>query len=246
MKVAIYFLTLIFLSGFVSAHRDPNKSYLEYANQLKSKSQQQAKTPLDVEQVYSSAILPHATEWSDSQTTLARFKSIRDERFLENPSGFMRRSSWLYPDDGCFDRAALAIMNSSKWNFPVPKKVFVFGNLTVKTQNAPGGEVTWWYHVAPLVEVNGTKLVLDPAIEPSHPLALPDWLATMSSDPGSLNISVCESGTYSPDDDCAKVTDGVEDVAARDQLYYLNDEWNRLVELGRHPEQELGDTPPWK
>ncbi len=157
----------------------------------------------------------------------------------------MRRSSWLYPDDGCFARASLAILNLSKWNVAVPKKVFVFGDLRVETKNSPSGFVTWWYHVAPLVEVNGEKFVLDPAIEPSRPLPLGDWLARQSANPDALEVAVCGSGSYTPYDECFKETDGEETSALSEQGYYLDAEWERLQRLGRNPVEELGDLPPW-
>ena len=176
-----------------------------------------------------------------------RFKKLRDVRWLttEDHPDFLRRSSWLYPDDGCFARAALVIMNLSHWKIPVPNKIFVFGDLEVKTPNSQSGSVSWWYHVAPIVTVNGQKYVLDPAIEPLRPLKLEEWLSKMSSDVSTLEVSICQSGSYMPSDFCDKVTDGSEATAAQDQISYLGDEWSRLELLRRDPTADLGDTPPW-
>jgi hypothetical protein len=206
-------------------------------------------TPVDEAKSYgqNKATLPAATAWADEKLMKTAFESFRDYRFLERDSkpGFLRRVSWLYPDDGCFARASLAIVNLNQWKYAVPKKIFVFGNLEVKTVNSPWGSVSWWYHVAPLVEVNGEKYVLDPAIEPKNPLRLEDWLARMSPTPDSLEVAVCGSGSYTPYDACYKDTDGVESMALSDEGYFLDAEWARLVELGRDPEKELGDLPPW-
>lgn len=121
----------------------------------------------------------------------------------------------------------------------------MFGNLTVRTANAPSGSVSWWYHVAPIVQVNGQKYVLDPAIEPHGPLKLEDWLARMDTNINRLEVAVCSSGSYSPVDSCDHVSDGVEPVAMGDQQEFLSLEWTRQIELGRNPLDVLGPNPPW-
>lgn len=194
--------------------------------------------------------LPPATEWENSAVMTERFERFRDLRFITQDlrPNFPRRSSWLYPDDGCFARAALAVRNLAQWNAPLPKKVFAFGNLTVKTPNAHGGSVSWWYHVAPLVEINNQKYVLDPALSPKKVLTLNEWLLLMTDTPGDVSgieVSVCESGAYTPGDDCSHVSDGKEEGALQDQEYYLDEEWNRLLQLKRKPDLELGEFPPW-
>jgi hypothetical protein len=35
------------------------------------------------------------------------------------------------------------------------------------------------------------------------------------------------------------------DSAVSEQSAYLYPEWQRLLELNRNPEKELGDFPPW-
>ncbi|MFK5282143.1 hypothetical protein ACI3PL_21545, partial [Lacticaseibacillus paracasei] len=72
-----------------------------------------------------------------------------------------------------------------------------------------------------------------------------DWLATMSKNPDSLEVAVCGSGSYTPYDACQRDSDGVESTALYDQPSYLDAEWQRLQRLGRNPEKELGDLPPW-
>lgn len=235
-----------------SAHRDPGTSYEAYKTKAWLMSQgrqpqQDSRTPVDVAIAYDKAVLPEATKWNSQAEMLERFRKLRDIRFLVDSSkpDFLRRSTWLYPDDGCFARAALAVRNLFKWTNPAPSKVFVFGNLNVQTSNSPYGSVTWWYHVAPLVQVDGEKYVLDPAIEPRQPLKLNDWLARMSQSPGQLEVAVCGSGSYTPYDPCARDTDGKEEMAETDQQYFLGAEWERLESLNRKPEEELGDNPPW-
>lgn len=175
----------------------------------------------------------------------AAFERIRDMRFLEDPErqGFMRRSSWMYPDDGCFARAALMVKNLPQ-RHPRPGKVFIFGNLTVKTPNSPEGEVSWWYHVVPGFRMGKDVVVLDPAIDPYKPLFLQEWVATMTNDPSSVTLSFCEPDTYVPSSSCRTPT-SQEKEARSTQVGYLRDERERLQNMNRDADRELGDFPPW-
>lgn len=196
---------------------------------------------------YSEAELPEATPWVSHEILQMRFEKIRDERFLTLASDpdFPRRISWLYPKDGCFARASLFNRIAFRLFIPIPNKVFAFGNLRVKTPNARRGVVGWWYHVAPIVEVKGVKYVLDPAIDHEKPLPLEEWLSRMGK-PEKIKVAICNTGTYSPGDDCNKKTDGMELRALRTQKYYLELEERELRRMGRDPEIELGEHPPWK
>ncbi len=173
------------------------------------------------------------------------FAKLRDERFLKDTThAMLRRSSWLFPDDGCFARAALAIQNIKLWNQPVPAKLFIFGNLTVKTPNSPSGSVSWWYHVVPIVMVGQQPVVFDPAINPTAPMLLKDWIKTMVPDEKAATFSLCHSSSYSPASPCAAESNS--SLPALDhQMEYLKMEWQRLLELKRDPANELGNYPPW-
>jgi hypothetical protein len=80
------------------------------------------------------------------------FEAVRDARYLKDTvrDSFLRRSSWLYPQDGCWIRAELARKQALQNKLGNLLKVFIFGALSVKTANALAGHVTWWYHVAPI------------------------------------------------------------------------------------------------
>ncbi|MGE0526571.1 MAG: protein-glutamine glutaminase family protein [Bdellovibrionales bacterium] len=239
-----------------SAYRDPAQSYRAYKERARLFSPGIEPTPMDgvndtpvgQAQKFGNATLPDVVDWESEEVLKMRFTWIRDYRFLTSESRpeFPRRSSWMYPDDGCFARAALATRNLRGWRAPVPNKIFVFGNLSVNSPNAIGGQVTWWYHVAPLVEVKGQKYVLDPALEPREPLLLEEWLHRMSQNTSELEVAICGSGAYTPYDTCSRLTDGREEMAESDQKGFLEWEWERLEALNRNPEQELGDNPPWK
>ena len=229
----------------VSATRALDVDYQEMIKTVSLASHESIrKSALKSARRFPQAKLPKATAWRKDQL-LPRFQKMRDARFLkENVALSPRRASWLYPDDGCFARASLANRNLFRWYHPVPSKVFAFGNLRVKTKNSPRGVVGWWYHVAPIVEVAGEKYVLDPAIEPLKPLLLLEWLQRMGK-PEKMKVAICASGTYTPGDNCAKETDGLELSAERTQRHYLKLEERRLKTLRRPVALELGDRPPW-
>lgn len=253
LLLAIAFAPLSFaeINASSSAYREPGTSYKAYkqsAMLFDSQSVIQHRvTPMGSSQHFGEGTLDDATPWESEEIMLERFKEFRDLRFTSVPSrpDFARRSSWMYPDDGCFARAALAVRNLSQHNYPAPKKVFAFGDLEVMTSNSQSGSVSWWYHVAPLVQIGTQKYVLDPAIHPAGPLKLEEWLAKMNTNPASIEVAICESGTYTPGDDCTKLSDGKEEGALSDQTYYLEAEWERIQSLGRDPERELGEFPPW-
>jgi len=207
------------------------------------------------------AALANVPVWSSNETITEAFARVRDTAFiswnLSDGTFFPRRSTWLYPDDGCFARAELMAFNLEDWGYPGVVKIFVFGNLEVTSQNAAKkpdgttGSVRWWYHVAPILKSGENKyIVLDPSIDPQKPLPLSSWLNSMGWNNGSgttILMSICPSHTYVPYDDCdfAIISTGNYDATLERQKYYLPKEWNRLVNLGRDPLSELGRYPWW-
>ncbi len=198
-------------------------------------------------------------EYSELQLAQGFFH-VRDHRFLRTPDApdFLRRESWLYPDDGCYSRAAIASRQLGDASFPSPAKIFIFGDLSAQTPNSPDGVVHWWFHVAPVVSVPvpgdraglssshpETWYVLDPTLEPSHPLTLTDWISRQTEDPSSVRIAVCEPHTYRPEDPCENPAKETEADSDNDEAFFLAQEWERQVELDRDPEVVLGAAPPW-
>jgi hypothetical protein len=232
-----------------SAYRqiDTDYSFYEWRSlQQHSKPRLRGTTPIRSANFFSESLsIKRPQTWRSLPDLQQRFEKIRDERFLTvsgEPS--LRRISWLYPQDGCWIRAALFNRNAFRLFVPIPDKIFAFGNLRVKTANSSRGVVSWWYHVAPIVSVGSEKYVLDPALEAGKPLVLKEWLARMGT-PEKIKIAICGTGTYSPNDNCNKHTDGMELKASAAQKRYLQLERQELLKLGRNPEQELGETPPW-
>jgi hypothetical protein len=189
-----------------------------------------------------------AADFGEYSLLETAFRRLRDFQFVESVTHpeIVRRSTWLYPDDGCFARADLAVQNLAGWNYPQVEKVFIFGDLSVATANSPSGGVSWWFHVAPLARVGDDLYVLDPAVHPDGPLTLTEWTDQISDDPTAVVVSFCGSTAYSPYSRCD--TPGVADWERTigDQKDFLDPEWDRLVELGRDPKAELGESPPWK
>jgi hypothetical protein len=207
-------------------------------------------TVLSVRKSLSEVDYSNAPQWESYEQVKKVFEQIRDARFIytheSGPNIFPRRSSWLYPADGCFARAALASQNAALWGNPRPAKIFVFGDLEVKTKNSTSGSVSWWYHVAPIVAVGKEYYILDPSIDSSRPLTLNEWCSTMTDDLSSLQATVSNPYTYVPRS-IVENTNKLEDVKAlRDQHIFLRFEWRNLESLERNPQEELGENPPWQ
>lgn len=178
------------------------------------------------------------------------FEHARDEKAFTDEESRARRASWLYPDDGCFVRAAVVADVIAKNAAVKTAKIFAFGSLSVDTVNSPDHYVTWWYHVAAIAKITDpaasgdkTVYVYDPAIDPKAPMEVHAWLSAMH-DPG-VQIAICSGDAYDPNSDCAN---GQSDTLLRargDAGSYLTSEWYRVQELGRDPRRELGDFPPW-
>ena len=186
-------------------------------------------------------------EWSSRESPQEAFRKIRDLRSLR-PAGSLidRRPSWLYPDDGCFARAEVAAQELVQLGFPKPNKIFAFGDLEVRSKNALGGLVSWWYHVVPAYKYKGKIIIFDPAIEPQKPLALSEWLQRMTGNTtGEIELAVCDSTALGPDSQCFDDSSLNREKVLKLQAPYLEREWTRLEELGRNPFRELGEHPPW-
>lgn len=174
------------------------------------------------------------------------FYYIRDNRYIETwEPNFPRRPTWLYPDDGCYARAEVAKIELQEKFFTKPKKIFVFGDLIALSNNSPSGKVTWWYHVAPTFRVGKNVYVLDPALESSRPLLLGEWNSRVGGDKTKTYFSICSPEAFDPDSDCDTRHGVDKETALSEQRGFLQSEWDRLIELGRNPDLELGDSPPW-
>lgn len=209
---------------------------------------------------------PNVPRWSDADI-LAQFAAVRDDRYLTEPSRplFLRRITWLYPEDGCQARAEQVNVRVSRPGVGKlkPHKLFVFGNylryppgLVVDTDNSFEGRVQWGWHVAPVVKNSaGEPIVLDPALNPCRPLPWKEWLALMVDDLSELDnlaegwgVALGDANAYDPG---SLVTGEGSHVA--DSLEYFRNvpinalllEWDLQLGLGRDPNVVLGSRPPW-
>jgi len=229
----------------LSAARAPQQDWKELTK--KSVGPRLLDTPIDKARPLPNVDFNNVIKLTDYAAVEAAFQKTRDVRFLRDPedANFMRRISWMYPDDGCFARSSLVIQKLEESDQKVFSKIFVFGNLSVQSSNALWGSVEWWYHVAPIVTDGTEKYVLDPAVDASRPLKLMEWIGRISPH-DAVSLAVCKGHTYEPEDSsCDSPLETGDDIATMDQLYFLPDERQRLYDLGRDADKELGDFPPW-
>ncbi|WII72770.1 protein-glutamine glutaminase family protein [Bdellovibrio sp. 22V] len=262
MKLFAFILALGFsLTGFastkgVSAVRHAHESYDQALHRHLFLNTFQVQFPLDRESRSVPAErakkplknlnlndIPDVGSYADLEN---EFKYIRDTRFMKSQDPhFPRRMTWLYPDDGCYARAEMAKVELVDHHFPAPKKLFVFGNLYAKTSNSPTGDVQWWYHVAVTYRVGNEAYVFDPAVEPKRPLKITEWNDLIGGSKAVLQYSICSAHTFDPMMDCYHPHEMTTDEAIYEQKAFFSDEWDRLLELKRSPEKELGNYPPW-
>lgn len=176
------------------------------------------------------------------------FAYIRDSKFINKQTGSIstRRLSWLFPDDGCYVRAGLASHFLNKQSVPDTQKLFAFGDLAVKSNNHPDGVVRWWYHVVPIYRVGNQGYVIDPSIDPRGPMLAEEWKKAMEINVPAEKFAICKTQIVSPEDNCSNPRGQSYESLIREQQGFLDQEWTRVQSLGRNPQQELGDSPPWK
>lgn len=212
-------------------------------------------------------LLQSVVTWPTYKTIKKNFKKIRDSRYFidESKPEFMRRISWLYPDDGCYSRIAAIIkdffgpMNNMVNEFSRPSKILAFGNLCVNTSNRPDGTISWWYHTAPIVRdaVTNQTYVLDPSINAKKPTTVEKWIELITAktgacaaSPGSVsNFSICNGYGIDPSSRCEFSYNENFEAEIRGMLLqkpFRRLEKDRQVVLGRDPDKVLGDLPPWK
>lgn len=188
-------------------------------------------------------------KWTSDVPIEVAFQEIRDRRFIADarrPS-FLRRLSWLFPDDGCYVRAEMAAQMLEENGFGKPAKIFVFGDLRTATEHHPDGAVEWWYHVVVGYQTDRGLLVFDPAVFAAAPLTLEKWATTIGSDERNSDVtfSLCDRNSFDPDSSCKSGKLHNPRKTSEIEQEFLNQEWSRQLELGRNPLKILGDEPPW-
>lgn len=210
-------------------------------------------------------LLAAVNSWSNVKIIQENFEKIRDIRYFNDTmvEGFVRRISWLYPDDGCWTRATAVVkdlfgpQHNVVNQYQRPSKIFAFGNLCVNTSHASDGYVSWWYHTAPVIRDAETHqvYVLDPAVEPRKPLTVDQWMAAIADNTGACanrgdrantvsRFGICNGYGTNPSSRCDS---GFQEEESTDVLQpgFQERERVRQVELGRNANMVLGDSPPW-
>lgn len=240
--------TQAFASG-ISAHRLPGENYEEASARFHQDTISRGRTgstPESVQVPLTNLDISSIPALSSTEILLAEFNYIRDTKFIQGAHlQFPRRISWLYPDDGCYVRAEMAANALVRQGAPLPKKIFVFGNLQATTPNAVLGYVQWWYHVAVTYRVGNTAYVFDPAINAKAPLTLKEWNTAVGGDLNRVKYAVCNHDAFDPGSACDETRPYSESTTLREQFGFLDSEWERLLELHRDPYTELRDNPPW-
>lgn len=243
----LFFLNISFAKTPTSAVRHPHENYIDFL-----KDTTRAESP-ELETAVSARKDLHTQPWmnmpvNDVDPLMLQdlFEKIRDDRPLKDTRGNLRRLTWLYPDDGCYARSAMVQKKLETKPYRGFQQIFIFGNLTLATQNHPTGQVSWWYHVAPIIRTDFGFFVFDPAIQPTHPLPLEKWLNQFVTSRMDTRVSICSHSTYMPDSLCI-TSEPIEYSSAyrEESETYLELEWQRIKHLGRNPEKDLGAEAPW-
>ena len=252
--VCIFFCTHAFARDQhqVSSVRLKGESWIKALKRVHANSpigKQSFQTPLSTAVTLEKLDPNLALAFQDSASRFQRnFEYLRDDRFLSDPNkdDFNRRLSWMYPDDGCFIRAEwMAKKFEMNFHSKSISKIFAFGDLSVKTMNSVDGQVSWWYHVVVGFRIDRRIFVYDPSIEARAPMELIDWVKTMSSDPNQVKIAICERGAYQPNSECSNTELLSDDEANSNIQDFLSAERDRLSDLDRDIDAELGINPPW-
>jgi Glutaminase len=89
---------------------------------------------------------------------------------------------FAHPFDGCWVRANRMCEIIAREFQEVPAKLWVYGDLLVKTSNSPTCEVNWDWHVAPVLFERSSRsrrmIVIDPSVGPG-PLPRAEWQALL-------------------------------------------------------------------
>jgi Glutaminase len=257
--------------NYQSAHRTLNQQWFEVANSKRPSKSLSPDTAIDTSVPWidiekRETLLKSIVTWPNYQIIKENFKKIRDLRYFQDETvdRFVRRISWLFPDDGCWTRLGAIIKdffgprNNMANDFARPSKVFAFGNLCVNTTNTSSGSVTWWYHVAAIVRdaTTNESYVLDPSVNPKEPTPIDKWIELISANNGDCakginsvsNFNICNGYGIAPYDGCdyKKYEHFEKEISAMlINRFYRRFERSRQIELGRVPDDVLGNQPPW-
>lgn len=120
---------------------------------------------------------------------------------------------FAYTEDGCYARALYMSMELASRRVPSSAQ-YLTGELY------PSASVQWGWHVAPMVEIDGTtgRTILDPSLAPGGPITLAEWIRR-SNPQGSyqlfwtLGSTYYLTGFYTPNDQALPVIQSFAELA---------------------------------
>lgn len=174
--------------------------------------------------------------WERSQYK-ERFRTLRDREFLEY-EGKKRRIPWLFVRDGCHMRATHFNEEADRLGYIKPKKIFIFGELEMKGNIIPNGSVEPWFHAAPIINVEGEPIILDPSVNFSGPLTLSTWIERIVKKNGKVIFSICDTDAYLPTSKCYNPPPLDRALLERETELFLKFESNILNYLGLEFKEE--------
>lgn len=179
------------------------------------------------------------------------YKHIREDTIIETSSdrheGMKRRIPWLYPGEGCEYRAEMVNRELEKISGKKMQKVFVLDPMKFPTRWSQNGFVIWFYHVAPIAEIDGQMMIFDVAVSPEEPMTLKDWVRQMSyfmTRVERLQVAVCDSNSFNPKTQCRNGQGVNQEVLNSLEKEYLLEEWKNIGYLGFDPQAVLTEEYP--
>lgn len=120
---------------------------------------------------------------------------------------------FAYTEDGCYARALY--MSAELASRRVPSSAqYLTGELY------PSSSVSWGWHVAPMVEIEGTtgRTILDPSLAPGGPITLTEWIRRSNPRGSSelfwtLGSTYYLTGFYTPNDQAQPVIQSFAELA---------------------------------
>ena len=150
---------------------------------------------------------------------------------------------FMYPDNGCWARTHEMCRLLIEWG-QQPAKVWIYGDLEVRTANHPNCEIPGWrYHVAPTLPVMSINGIEDMVIDPSLffcPVRQDQW-KRVQSDPSAVIVSSDASVYYRNRDGTYVLYDDAEYTDTRKDLKTFRDE----LKLRSAPPNQPLNPPPY-
>lgn len=146
----------------------------------------------------------------------------------------MDNIAYGYTDDGCYARAHLMCRSLFGMGL-VPEKAWAFetDNRELVVQ-FPHGEQTWWFHVAPVLNIEDgkgghTPMVFDPSLF-DGPVTLKEWGDIMQAESDQLFITLCGKapgyyrGDYTPYNRTGWATDAKAEKVMAEYVQLQNEQ----------------------